>query len=40
MISTGLLFVISAALTAAAAGAISDPNARNEQQHPNRPNQV
>lgn len=28
MLSTGLLVVISAALSAAAAGAISDPNAR------------
>jgi hypothetical protein len=28
MISTGLLFVFGAALTAAAAGAVSDPNAR------------
>jgi hypothetical protein len=28
MISTGLLFAISAALTAAAAGAVSAPNAR------------
>ena len=30
MISTGLLFVISAALTAAAAGAVSDPDARSK----------
>ncbi len=28
MLSTGLLLVISAALSAAAAGAVSDPNAR------------
>jgi hypothetical protein len=28
MISTGLLFVVSAALAAAAAGAVSDPNER------------
>lgn len=29
MLSTSLLVVISAALSAAAAGAVSDPNARN-----------